>query len=68
MKSGKTWKRTKSWPKGLLQHKGGFFYARVSKGRGTIFHSLETKGLEVAVVLFSEASRLGSDFIAVDNH
>jgi len=52
----KTWNRTPSWPKGLLQHKGGYFYARLSNGTKTVFRPLRTSELEVAKVRCTEAT------------
>jgi len=35
------WEGRKSWPEGLLRHKGGNFYARLSAGGKTRFMPLE---------------------------
>ncbi len=52
--SVKTWRRVGSWPRGLLQHRGGFFYVRLASAGKTRFVPLETTTLEVAKIRCAE--------------
>jgi integrase len=59
----KTWQRKSSWPKGLLRHKGGWFFARLSSGGKPRFVALKTDNLQTAkeratqIVAENEATR-----------
>lgn len=53
---GKTWERTKT--PGLLRHRSGLYYARLTSGGKTEFRPLKTNLLEIARIRFSKQKAL----------